>query len=57
MQLPGTDAQCPDDQCPAVPPTRFTPTPVPSSAPTCAQKCSPAVAPMPSSAASQCPAV
>ncbi|CAI9607063.1 unnamed protein product, partial [Staurois parvus] len=40
-----TDDQCPDDQCPAVPPTssahlcpELRP-PVPSSAPTCAQQC------------------
>ncbi|CAI9592997.1 unnamed protein product, partial [Staurois parvus] len=45
MQVPGTDDQCPDDRCPAVPPTssaHLCPAvrpPVPSSAPSCAQQC------------------
>ncbi|CAI9618847.1 unnamed protein product, partial [Staurois parvus] len=33
MQVPGTDDQCPDDLCPAVPPRKFR-LPVPCSAPT-----------------------
>ncbi|CAI9547789.1 unnamed protein product, partial [Staurois parvus] len=56
----GTDDQCPDDRCPAVPPTssaHLCPAvhpPVPSSAPTCAQKCH---LPVPSSATYLCPEV
>ncbi|CAI9579099.1 unnamed protein product, partial [Staurois parvus] len=42
MQVPGTDDQCPDDRCPAVPPTssaHLCPAVRPLAPPTCAQQC------------------
>ncbi|CAI9592205.1 unnamed protein product, partial [Staurois parvus] len=51
MQVPGTDDQCPDDRCPAVPPTssaHLCPAVRPLAPPTSAQQCThlcPAVPP------------
>ncbi|CAI9576713.1 unnamed protein product, partial [Staurois parvus] len=42
MQVPGTDDQCPDDRCPAVPPAssaHLCPAVRPLAPPTCAQQC------------------
>ncbi|CAI9607874.1 unnamed protein product, partial [Staurois parvus] len=57
MQVPGTDDQCPDDRCPAVPPAssaHLCPPVRPLAPPTCAQQIThlcPAVhPPVPSSA-------
>ncbi|CAI9571246.1 unnamed protein product, partial [Staurois parvus] len=66
MQVPGTDDQCPDDRCPAVPPAssaHLCPAdhpPVPTSAPTCAHPPVPTSAThqsVPRGCASQCPPV
>ncbi|CAI9540668.1 unnamed protein product, partial [Staurois parvus] len=60
MQVPGTDDQCPDDRCPAVPPTssaHLCPAVRPLALPTCAQQCHTPVPTHlcpPTSAAQQC---